>query len=371
MTHKERFLTALRLGTPDVVPVAPLIHCRYAQARLGRHDWRAVFECHREIGSCHFRGPIGIGYTCDPVPGYEYTSEPLVDDPPHQVVRTTLHSPYGDLTSTTDRGSLPHDPLVAKTTEYYVKQPADWRVFIDLWEQQLATARPQGSAHVEEAVRVMGEDGVPSVGIGSAFTMVAGQRGYQNFMYDLYDCPDLIRRAHELAIGLYENAVKSFLLTSAEVGFYDICWATGMNLGPELFDEWLGEELARMCALVRDVPGKFISFYTLGRMRKVMPTLVNARPHMVASFEPNEGDLSLGEAKRLYGDKICIMGNFDCVVLARGTVEQARAEARRCLDEAMAGGGYIMGTADEVPTDTRFDNLKAMVEVATEAGLRA
>jgi hypothetical protein len=36
MTKKERFMTALRLGVPDVVPVAPLIHHRFAHKVLGR-----------------------------------------------------------------------------------------------------------------------------------------------------------------------------------------------------------------------------------------------------------------------------------------------------------------------------------------------
>lgn len=368
MTPKQRFLAALQLGTPDVVPVSPLIHCRYAHARLGRADWQAVLQCHREIGSCHFRGPIGIGFDCDTPEGFHYSSEVLLDAPPHRITRTTLHSPLGTLTSTHEQGTIRRDPLVGKTTEYYVKQPEDWKVFLALWEAQAATARPCGSETVEEAVRVMGEEGVPSVGLGSAFSHVACQRGFEGFMMDLYDCPEVISRALSLACDLYEAEVKSFLMTSAEVGFYDICWATGMNLGPATFDRIIGEELARMCSLVRQVPGKFISFYTLGRMRRIMPTLMNARPHMIATFEPNEGDLPLHEAKRLYGDRVAIMGNYDCVVLARGSLEQARAEARRCLAEGAEGGGYILGTGDEVPADTQPDNLKAMVEVTEEWG---
>jgi len=187
-------------------------------------------------------------------------------------------------------------------------------------------------------------------------------------MTDLYDCPDLIERAHAIACDLYENTIRSFLESPAEAGFYDICWATGMGLSPEMFDKCIGEELARMCGLVREVPGKFISLYTLGKMREIMPTMMNARPHMIATFEPNEGDLSLREAKQLYGDKICIMGNFDCVILARGSLEDARAEAKRCLDEGMEGGGYIMGTADEVPADAKPENLRAMTEVVEEFG---
>ncbi|MFQ6099458.1 MAG: uroporphyrinogen decarboxylase family protein, partial [Armatimonadota bacterium] len=315
-----------------------------------------------------FRGPIGIGYAAQPVEGYEYSTQVILDEPPHRITRTTLHSPFGDLTSTEETGMIPHDPLVGKTTEYFVKRAEDWRVFIDLWERELETARPTGNDTVEEAVQLMAEDGVPSVGLGSAFTMVASQRGMQDFMYDLYDCPHLLKRAHDLACDLYENTIKSFLMTSAEVGFYDICWATGMSLGPELFDQWLGEEVARMCGLVRSTPGKFITLYTLGKMREIMPTLMNARPHMIATFEPNEGDLTLREAKRLYGSQTCIMGNFDCVILAHGSLDDARAETMRCLQEGMEGGAYILGTGDEVPAGTRFDNLKAMVEVTEEFG---
>ena len=61
MTRKEAFLTALRLETPDVVPVAPLIHSRYANEVLGRTDWRAVYEVHQMLGTTAHRGPIGIG----------------------------------------------------------------------------------------------------------------------------------------------------------------------------------------------------------------------------------------------------------------------------------------------------------------------
>ena len=62
------------------------------------------------------------------------------------------------------------------------------------------------------------------------------------------------------------------------------------------------------------------------------------------------------------------MGNFDCVVLARGTVADARREAERCLREGMPGGGYVLVTGDEVPADTRMDNLKAMVETVEKHG---
>jgi uroporphyrinogen-III decarboxylase len=34
----------------------------------------------------------------------------------------------------------------------------------------------------------------------------------------------------------------------------------------------------------------------------------------------------------------------------------------------MGGGGYILGTGDEVPADAQMENLRAMVEVASAHG---
>ncbi|MFQ5810559.1 MAG: uroporphyrinogen decarboxylase family protein, partial [Armatimonadota bacterium] len=300
--------------------------------------------------------------------GGEHSSEVLLEEGIHRVTRTTLHTPKGDLTSMVEEGLIPHDPLVAKTTEYYVKEPEDWRIIIELLEHRAATAKPRPGGTVQEAFELMGDDGVASVGISSAFHMIATQRGMQELFYDLYDCPDLLREAHRHACDIEAKAIEALLMSPSEVAWYDICWATGMSLGPRLFDEWLGEELARICGMVREAPGRFIALYTLGRMREIMPTMMNARPHMIATFEPNEGDVSLREAKELYGDKVAIMGNFDSVILAHGSLEDARDEARRCLDEGMAGGGYIMTTGDEVPADTKHENLQAMVDVVEEFG---
>jgi len=45
-----------------------------------------------------------------------------------------------------------------------------------------------------------------------------------------------------------------------------------------------------------------------------------------------------------------------------------RAEARRCLEEGKAGGGFILGTGDEVPADAKWDNLSALMDVVREEG---
>jgi uroporphyrinogen-III decarboxylase len=368
MTRKEAFLTALRLETPDVVPVAPLIHHRYANEVLGRTDWRAVYEVHQMLGTTHHRGPIGVGYATEGESPWTDEVTVLEEDGSYRVTETITTGPGCNWRAVDVKGMIPHDPICGKRTEYPIKTPDDWRTFIAMREDWLSRATKPWFATAQEAHELMGEDGIASVGIGGVYGAIGNYRGMEQLLYDLYDIPELIHEVIEVQLQVVERNVESFLASPNEVGWLDICWATGSNMSPAMFEEFTLPEMQLVCDMVRAVPGKFVGLYTLGRIRELMPAMMKAAPHFIETFEPNEGDISLAEAKREYGRDTCIMGNFDCLVLAMGTVEDARREAQRCLDEAMEGGGYVMVTADEVPADTKWDNLVAWAETVAEHG---
>jgi len=369
VTPKQRFLAAVRGDVPDRVPVAPLIHDRFAHKMLGRTGWKAVYEVHQMIGSIHHRGPIGVELEAEMPDGWYTESETVEQTPPRKVVRETLHTSEGSLTAEIVFGFSADDPLISKPVKYRVSKPEDWDVFRRYQEQRLANLKGCNIDTVEEAARVMGEEGVPSVGIGCPMAGIGDARGMQDMILDLVDHPDLIQGVWEVLMALVEKEMEGFLASSSEVVWYDICWSTGSNLGPDMFRKWTLPAVQRAVDLVHSKQGKYIGLYTLGRMRKLLPMLVDAGVDFIETLEPNEGDISLGEAKRTYGDRVCLMGNFDCLVLARGSVDEAREEAMRCLREGMEGGGYVMVTADEVPTDTRLENLEAMVQTALEHGV--
>jgi uroporphyrinogen decarboxylase len=168
---------------------------------------------------------------------------------------------------------------------------------------------------------------------------------------------------------LHRRNIEAFLEAPNEVLYYDICWATGSHMSPQMFEQWMLPEMAQVCDMVHEKPGKYVVFYTLGRIRDLLPVMMEAGPDGVETFEQNEGDITLADSKKLYGDRLTHFGNFDCLVLAFGSVDDAREEAMRCLREGMEGGRYVMATADEVPADTKWDNLQAMVDTAMEHGV--
>ena len=63
---------------------------------------------------------------------------------------------------------------------------------------------------------------------------------------------------------------------------------------------------------------------------------------------PPMGDCDLAALKRQYGHKLALMGNLHTTeVMLRGTVDEVKAAARKAIDDAGAGGGFILSTGDQ------------------------
>ena len=75
----------------------------------------------------------------------------------------------------------------------------------------------------------------------------------------------------------------------------------------------------------------------------------------------SSGDVDLADAKQRIGDKVCLFGGFNEHLLHEADADAVRAEVRRCLDAAMAGGGYVLRSTGQI-----FDAKPGLIEVAAE-----
>ena len=69
-----------------------------------------------------------------------------------------------------------------------------------------------------------------------------------------------------------------------------------------------------------------------------------------------------------YGNQVCMIGGFDPHVYVLGDREDIRLETIRCIDEAAAGGGYILADTDHIPEEAELEDVKFMVDVVREYG---
>lgn len=403
MTAKQRILTALERGRPDTIPVSPFIVMRFAYRMTGRKDWRGFFQTHKKIGTTPFNMKIPINFDVNLKPGWSKSidkmvgseksrvdqmqgkapfwgdiSGPLYDDPEaeerwqeetkridrsHKTSVTTMHigTPRGRLVSQKQEGFIPEDPLVPKITDYLVKERKDYEIYLAYLEEWVNSATPR-VRQLDEAVEELGEDGVFTVWVYNIFSDLAqGGREMQELFLDLYDEPQLMREVWQTFRRLKEKEIQAFNESKAEVLIYDQGWTSQDLISPKFFEQWLLPDLMWAAENIRE--DKYLGFYQSGKVTDLLPMMVEAGPAFIETFDPIGDNISLGEAKKRYGDRVCLMGNFNSFLLAQGDQEDARRETVRCIEEGAGSGGYILGTAGEVPVDAKIENLNIMVDV--------
>ncbi|MCK5328724.1 MAG: cobalamin-binding protein [Candidatus Latescibacteria bacterium] len=81
------------------------------------------------------------------------------------------------------------------------------------------------------------------------------------------------------------------------------------------------------------------------------------------------GDCDLKELKQKFGGTLCLMGNLHTTdVMLLGTPEDVERASRKAIEDAGAGGGFILSTGDQCGRDTPEENLFKMIEVARTYG---
>jgi len=146
----------------------------------------------------------------------------------------------------------------------------------------------------------------------------------------------------------------------------DYCFNTGPFLSPAQFSEFVTPYLA---ALIRGY--REMGFYTIkhsdGNVMPILDQLVEAGPHAIHSLDPQAG-VDIAEVKRLYGERVCLIGNVNCGLLDTGTDEQVVESARYALRHGMPGGGYVFSTSNCIYTGMRLSRYELMLDVWRREG---
>jgi len=99
----------------------------------------------------------------------------------------------------------------------------------------------------------------------------------------------------------------------------------------------------------------------------ILDQLVEAHPHALHSLDP-QADVDIAEVKRLYGDKVCLIGNVNCGLLQTGTDAEVIKSARYALSNGMPGGGYIFSTSNCIYTGMKLSRYELMLDVWQKEG---
>ncbi len=334
MTSRERVAAALRREEPDRVPYCELWYDRAIVAKL--------------LG----RDAAGDGSAYDPK--HDFT----VDEAKAIAARLHMDNVFYVL----------RPPVYAETGE-----GADGRTFIG--DGQIKTMAdldmvelpdPEDDATYADAVAFAEQKGDYSAWFitRAGIFPVIHSLGIEGFCIALHENRPLV----EALLDRYTHWACAVARRAGQLGFDvfatadDVAFKTGPFFSPKVFRDVVVPRL-RLLADAISIP------WVVHSDGDIEPFLSDFAGLGVAGVHPIEhGAMDICSIKREYGDRLCLLGNVDLDLLARGTPEQVEREVRGLIRDVAPGGGYIASSGNSLASYLKPENVLAMCQAIQDYG---
>lgn len=251
---------------------------------------------------------------------------------------------------------LPGGSLIDRRTGYPIK---DWQTFE---EYPWPSPDSVNLGEFEGTVPVL-PDGMKMVGqTGGIFETAEKLVGYEQLCYMLVDDPDLVQAIFDRLGVLYEamyRGMASIEQAGALIISDDLGFKTQTLIGVNDLRKYILPWHKKLAEIAHNA-GKPCILHSCGQLEEIMEDIIeDVRIDAKHSYE--DSILPVTEAKKLYGDRIAILGGFDVDRLCRSTEDEVRAYSRM-LVEMGADGGYALGSGNSIAPFVPAENYLAMLD---------
>lgn len=146
----------------------------------------------------------------------------------------------------------------------------------------------------------------------------------------------------------------------------DLAYRSGPMLNPKMLEELYGEAYRSVTDTAHRLGMKVI-IHSCGNVLDLLNWFADCGFDGVHALEPTAG-VTLREAKRIAGDRLCLVGNVDVTrTLVDASREEVFEEVRLSIEDAGAGGGYMVAPTNSHP-GISVRHLRWMLEAVREYG---
>jgi uroporphyrinogen decarboxylase len=146
----------------------------------------------------------------------------------------------------------------------------------------------------------------------------------------------------------------------------DLAHNPGPLMSPQHYDEFIGPYHKEICDRVHANGGRIIK-HSDGNLLRLVRPLLEAGFDGIHPIQPQCMDI--GQMKKDFGEETCLLGNIDCgFLLVQGTPEEVRQSVKETIAQAAPGGGYIISSSNSIHPGCKPENYLAMVEAARDYG---
>ncbi len=225
---------------------------------------------------------------------------------------------------------------------------------------------PEGGEVLKRAKQLMGDQGVVAVYVTYSSALASDED-----IYRYYDNPDKHEQWAAERVALAEQRLDYLMSLDVKPDVISVGGSgTLVYQTVEIFRK-LAFPAVKRAIQIASAAGLPTHVHSCGPEKELVRIFAEETDlTIIDPLEPPPmGDCDLAELKRLYGDKIVLKGNLHTTsVMLRGTVPDVVAAAKKAIDDAAAGGRFILATGDQCGRDTPDENIHAFVETARSYG---
>ncbi|MCX6546376.1 MAG: hypothetical protein NTV05_18445 [Acidobacteria bacterium] len=377
MTSRERMAAAMRSGAPDRVPVM----CQLSLGHYFLHaGGDAVAIWHDTTAFADALVTLKRRYRFDGIlvnlPGRDPRWRSFVTEIREAPAGRSVVWSNGSITKT-PRDDNPHVCLADGTPKplpRFAEVDPDKLYYIEPHDRSGVTAVtsfPPWQWDTMELVRSRCPDVSVHGEVFSPFSQLAELVGVTELMLALRRdagkvtaCLDALGRGTIRLMDRHATAGADAVLISS-------AYAGGGFISPRDYRRFVLPAEGTIISAFREAhPDVPVYTHTCGQLGDRLELLEETGTRGIDTLDPPPiGDVDLADAKRRVGHRLFLKGNIDPVnTVLRGMPSECADAARRCLEIAMEGGGYILSTACSVPPHAPPENVEALSVAADQYG---
>lgn len=383
-----RYVTAMRNGKPDMVPIRPFVAeftAKYAgmDCQQVTQDYRLAFDaavrCATDFDwDAVVANMVYVWGTIPQVLGTRYLAIPGVGldrDTGFQYLEPTED---GAWMQPDEYDALIEDPtgyllnVWMPRTNRYLLGPGEANTVQNnvAWLKGGMAVMQYFTAFGSQVQRLREECGTASAIAGilkSPFDIIADKfRGYIGLTMDLFERPEKVLAAAEALMPHMLNVALSTADPNKEVPI--TIW---LHRGcvpfvtPDQFDKYFWPTLKPVIEEIW-AHGHQTLFYAEGKWKHHWDSF-RELPEGSIIYHCDRDDIF--ETHRALGDRFAISGGIPNYLLSFGKPQEVRDFCKKVIDEVAADGGYIMDAGAIMQNDTSIENIKAMTDFTRDYGV--
>lgn len=350
MTSRERVLAALKNRDTDRMVWSPLIDQYFISSLPSQGYHMNILETARYIG-------------CDFIERHVANPSEIKK---HVEIREVMSSDrkskrvYYD----TPVGSVYAEWLFSGETifltKHMIESLEDMKIYQHIIENEVYESNGEQLVIRD---REIGDSGIaaPSGKMSPIQELLQFLCGVENTVYLKMDYPD---EMDELLEAMHQANLRQYRVLAqypADVIFsYEDTSSTVMSR--DMFVQYSVPVIDEYAKILQD-SGKVFITHMCGKLSAFAEEIGRGRQNGIDSVcPPTTGDLSIWEARRIWGPDKVILGGIEPPALARMTKAEVVRTVAEILEKLPERRGIILSTGDAVPYGTPIENLKVIAE---------